>query len=29
MSLAERVKARREALNITQTELADLVGIRQ
>ncbi|QWU34868.1 helix-turn-helix domain-containing protein [Serratia ureilytica] len=29
MSLAERVRTRREALGITQTELADLVGIRQ
>ncbi|HDL6968858.1 TPA: helix-turn-helix transcriptional regulator [Yersinia enterocolitica] len=29
MSLAERVKERREAIGITQTELADKVGIKQ
>lgn len=29
MSLAERVKERREALGITQTELAEKVGIKQ
>ncbi|MBU9823153.1 helix-turn-helix transcriptional regulator [Rahnella sp. BCC 1045] len=29
MSLAQRVKERREALGITQTELADKVGIKQ
>jgi phage repressor protein C with HTH and peptisase S24 domain len=29
MSLAERIKERREALGITQTELAELIGIKQ